>query len=54
MVMLAWNRSLRRNAEVPRELSELKTKSGHPVIRTNCITEVTVADAQKSELISKR
>jgi hypothetical protein len=32
---------------VPIELSETKTKSGHPVVRTNFITEVTVADAQK-------
>ncbi len=32
---------------VPIELSELKTKSGHPIIRSNFISEVTVADAQK-------
>lgn len=32
---------------VPIELSETKTKSGHPVIRANFITEVTVADVQK-------
>jgi hypothetical protein len=32
---------------VPIELTETKTKSGHPIIRTNFITEVTVADAQK-------
>lgn len=31
---------------VPIEVSETKTKSGHPVVRTNFITEVTVADAQ--------
>ena len=32
---------------MPIELTETKTKSGHPIIRTNFITEVTVADAQK-------
>ncbi|MDP1822334.1 MAG: hypothetical protein Q8L48_03800 [Archangium sp.] len=28
------------------ELSELKTKSGHPVLRANFVKEVTVADAE--------
>lgn len=28
------------------ELSELKTKSGHPVLRASFVAEVTVADAQ--------
>lgn len=32
---------------MPIELSETKTKSGHPVIRTNFITEVTIADVEK-------
>jgi hypothetical protein len=32
---------------VPIVLSEVKTKSGHPVLRTDFITEVTVADAQR-------
>ncbi len=31
---------------MPIEVNEAKTKSGHPVVRTNFITEVTVADAQ--------
>lgn len=31
---------------VPIEVSETKTKSGHLIVRTNFITEVTVADAQ--------
>lgn len=31
---------------VPIELKELKTKSGHPVLRANFVKEVTVADAQ--------
>ena len=31
---------------MPIEVSETKTKSGHPVVRTNFITEVSVADAQ--------
>ncbi len=29
------------------ELKELKTKSGHPVLRANFIKEVTVSDAQR-------
>jgi hypothetical protein len=32
---------------VPIELTELKTKSGYPVLRTNFITEVTLADVEK-------
>jgi hypothetical protein len=32
---------------VPIEVSERKTKSGHPVLRANFIKEVTVADAQR-------
>jgi hypothetical protein len=31
---------------MPIELSELKTKSGHPILRANFISEVTVADAR--------
>ncbi len=31
---------------MPIELTETKTKSGHPVVRTNFITEVTPADAR--------
>ncbi|MDP3156973.1 MAG: hypothetical protein Q8N23_30155 [Archangium sp.] len=31
---------------MPIDVSETKTKSGHPVVRTNFITEVTVAEAQ--------
>lgn len=36
----------RRNVLVPIDVSETKTKSGHPIVRTNFITEVTVADAR--------
>ncbi len=32
---------------MPIELTELKTRSGHPVLRANFITEVTVADVEK-------
>lgn len=32
---------------MPIELSIVKTKSGHSVVRTDFITEVTVADAQR-------
>ena len=45
--MLAPTPWTRGNAGVPIELSETKTRSGHPVIRTNFITEVTVADVQQ-------
>jgi hypothetical protein len=31
---------------VPIELTETKTKSGHPVLRANFISEVTMADAE--------
>ena len=38
---------------MPIEVSELKTKSGHPILRANFISEVTVADARRyhSELV---
>jgi hypothetical protein len=32
---------------VPIELSELKTKSGHAVLRTNFVSEVTIPDVEK-------
>jgi hypothetical protein len=35
---------------VPIELSETKTKSGHPVVRTNFITEITVPEAKAYHL----
>jgi hypothetical protein len=32
---------------VPIEITELKTRSGHPVLRTNFVAEVTIADVEK-------
>ena len=32
---------------MPIEVTELKTKSGHPVLRTNFVSEVTLADVEK-------
>jgi hypothetical protein len=35
---------------VPIEVTEVKTKSGHSVLRTNFVAEVTLADVEKYQL----